>query len=151
MLLSAHEEYIALLNEARVNDDEWFDKIDNQVFSFKKKITYWLKNDEEDNKSKGSSGSTRSSGSKTSKRSKTLRESRSSKGSKLYNEKELEDKIRVGKLAAEAELLVQKQMIEFESQKLKIREEFGKARVRVSACDELKFVSLKEAIIHREK
>ena len=56
MLLDAHEEYNALLeDEARLKEDEWFDEIDNQVFSFKRKITCWLKNAEEDNKSKSSS------------------------------------------------------------------------------------------------
>ena len=51
MLLSAHEEYNALLeDEARAKEDEWFDGIDNQVFSFKRKITCWLKNVEEENK-----------------------------------------------------------------------------------------------------
>ena len=40
MLLKAHEEYNALFeDEIRLKEDEWFDNIDNQVFSFKKKIT----------------------------------------------------------------------------------------------------------------
>ena len=40
ILLSAHEEYNALLeNEARIKEDKWFDEIDNKVFSFKRKIT----------------------------------------------------------------------------------------------------------------
>ena len=66
MLLSAHEEYNALLeDEARDKKDEWFDEIDNPVFSFKRKITCWLKNAGEENKSKGSSRSSRSSASKT--------------------------------------------------------------------------------------
>ena len=41
MLLIAHEEYNALLeDETRDKEDEWFDEIDNQVFSFMRKITY---------------------------------------------------------------------------------------------------------------
>ena len=75
MLLSAHEEYNALFeDEARNKEDEWFDEIDNQVFSFKRKIACWLKNAEEENRSKGSSRGSRSSASKTSKGSKTSRE-----------------------------------------------------------------------------
>ena len=51
MMLSAHEDYNPLLkDETRVKVDEWFDEIDNQVFSFKKKITHWLKNAEEENR-----------------------------------------------------------------------------------------------------
>ena len=42
IVLSGHEEYNAVLeDEARVRDDEWFDEIDNQVFSYKRKITCW--------------------------------------------------------------------------------------------------------------
>ena len=66
MLLSSNEEYNALLdNEAKVKEDEWFDEIDNQVFSFKRKITCWLKNTEKENKSKSSSRISRSSAPKT--------------------------------------------------------------------------------------
>ena len=73
VLLSAHEEYNALLeDEARLKEEEWFDDIDNQAFSFKRKITCWLKNAEED-KSKSSSRSSKSSA-KTSKASKTSKE-----------------------------------------------------------------------------
>ena len=66
MLLSSNEEYNALLdNEVKVKENEWFDEIDNEVFSFKRKITCWLKNTEKENKSKSSSRSSRSSAPKT--------------------------------------------------------------------------------------
>ena len=84
-----------------------------------------MKNAEEKNKSKSSPRSSRSSASKTSKGSKTSKESRYSRGSKLSKEKELEDKIRVAELAAEARLLEQKQIIECKAQKLKIRQELA--------------------------
>ena len=128
MLLSAHEEYNEILdNEARLKEDEWFDEIDNQVISFKN-IICSLKNAEEENKSKSSTRSSRSSASRTSKGSKISKESRSFRGSKSSRVKELEDKIRVAELAAEAELLEQKQIIEREVQKLENREELAKAR-----------------------
>ena len=106
MLLSAYEDYNALLeDEARDKEDEWFDDIENKVPSFKRKITCWLKNAEDKNKSKGSSRSSRSSASKTSKGTKTSKESRCFIGSKSSKEKKLEDKIRVAELAVDAELL----------------------------------------------
>ena len=106
VLLSAYEDYNALLeDEARDKENEWFDDIDNKVFSFKRKITCWLKNAEDKSKSKGSSRSSRSSASKTSKGTKTSKESRCFIGSKSSKEKELEDKIRVAELAVDAELL----------------------------------------------
>ena len=112
MFLSAHEEYNALLeDEVRLKEDEWFDEIDNQVFSFKSKITCWLKNAEEENKSKSWSKSSRSSAPKTSEALNTSKVPRLFRRSKSCEEKELEDKIRVAELAAEAKLLEQKQII----------------------------------------
>ena len=54
-------------------------------------------------------------------------------------------------MAAEAELLEQKQIIEYEAQKLEIREELAKGRARISAYNELKPVKFKEAVMHKEK
>ena len=54
-------------------------------------------------------------------------------------------------MAAEAELLQQKQIIEYEAQKLEIREELAKGRARISAYNELKPVKFKEAVMHKEK
>ena len=102
-------------------------------------------------RTKGSSRSSRNSASKTSKGSKTSKESRSSRGPKSSKEKELEDKIRVAELAAEAELLKQKHTTECEAQKLKIREELAKARATASAYNEVKPVNFEEAITHKEK
>ena len=50
-------------------------------------------------------------------------------------------------MAVEAELQGQKQVIECNAQKLKIREELAKARAKVSAYDEVKPVNFEEAII----
>ena len=113
-----------------------------------------MKNAEEENKSKSSSSkSSRTSASKTSKRSKTSNESRSCGGLKSSREKELINKIRLTQLTAESELLQQKQIIEWEEQKLKVREELAKvsARARVSAYNEMKPVNFEEAITHKEK
>ena len=110
-----------------------------------------MKNAEEEDKSKSSFRSSKSSAWKASKGSKTSKESRSSRGSKSSKEKELEDKIRVAKLVAEAELLEQKQIIECEAQKLKIKEELAKARARVSAYTKVKPINFEEAITHKEK
>ena len=48
-------------------------------------------------------------------------------------EKEIEDKIKVAELMAEAELLEEKQILETEARKLKIKEELAKAKARLSA------------------
>ena len=53
-------------------------------------------------------------------------------------------------MAAEAELLEQKQIIECEAQKLKIREELAKASATIPAYDEMKPIN-SEAITQKEK
>ena len=53
---------------------------------------------------------------KKKKKSETSKEPKSSSGSKSFKEKELDDKIRFAKLAAEAELLEHKQMVETQKQ-----------------------------------
>ena len=50
------------------------------------------------------------------KKSETSKEPKSSSGSKSFKEKELDDKIRFAKLAAVAELLEHKQMVETQKQ-----------------------------------
>ena len=77
----------------------------------KRKIICWLKNAEE-----VSYSGSRSSTSKKKKKSETSKETKSSSGSKSFKEKELDDKIRFAKLAAEAELLEHKQMVETQKQ-----------------------------------
>ena len=97
-LLSAHEEYTLFEDEASVKEGEWFDDIENHLFSIKSKITYWLKNAKEENKSNKSKSlyrSSRISASKMSKGSKTSKESMFSRGSKSSKEKKCEDKIRI--------------------------------------------------------
>ena len=53
-------------------------------------------------------------------------------------------------MAVEAELLKQKQIIEYEAQKVKIREELARERATVSAYDETTPVNFEEVIIHKE-
>ena len=93
MLLSIHEECNGLLHEEeRQQDDEWFDEIDAQAFSFKRKIHAWLREvSEKKQSSKSSSKGSRSSSSKSG-RSKSLKGSKSSRETKSSKEKEIEDK-----------------------------------------------------------
>ena len=130
MLLSVHEECNGLQqDEERQQDDEWFDEIDSQVFSFKRKIHAWLRDvSEKKQSSRSSSKGSRSSSSKSGK-SKSSKDSRETKSSK---EKEIKDKIKVAELMAEAELLEEKQILETEARKLKIKEELAKAKARLS-------------------
>ena len=125
MLLSVQKECNELQqDEERPQDDEWFDEIDAQTFSFKGKIHAWLRQVSEKKQSSRSSSEGRSKSSKSS------REAKSSK------KKEIEDKIKVAKLMAEAELL-EKHILETEARKLKIKEELAKTKARLSGYHDI--------------
>ena len=122
MLLDAHQEYNQFLGDEETGrDDDWFDDVDTQVCSFKRKVHCWLR--EAAPRAKSSKCSSRSSssvsdkGSVKSKKSKYSHESRSSRtsretrSSKSSKDREIEEKMKVAKLIAGAEFLQQKQMI----------------------------------------
>ena len=49
LLMSLHKEYGATLHEKeQMENDEWIDLTDEEVFAFNRKITFWLKNVQED-------------------------------------------------------------------------------------------------------
>ena len=90
MLLSIHEECNGLLHEEeRQQDDEWFDEVDAQAFSFKRKIYAWLREvSEKKQSSRSSSIGSRSSSGKNG-RSKSLKGSKSLRETKPSKEKEI--------------------------------------------------------------
>ena len=132
MLLGIHEEYNALLeDEERAIDDDWFDDLDNRVFSFKRKTLNWVNSaHEEQQSSRPSSGSSRNQRSIHSRRSSESKGSRSSKSSK---EKEVEDRVKMAELLAEAQYVEQRQQIENQAEMLKIKQEIAKIKPRMEA------------------
>ena len=49
LLMSLHREYGAMLSEEeQMENGDWFDLVDEEVFAFKRKINLWLKNVTED-------------------------------------------------------------------------------------------------------
>ena len=50
--MSLHREYGAMLSEEeQMENEDWFDLLDEEFFAFKRKIKLWLKNIEEDQRS----------------------------------------------------------------------------------------------------
>ena len=102
ILLNIHEEYSQVLDDdERAGEDDWFDDLDNRVYTFKRKIHNWLRNAETERRSsKGSSRRIESGQSKSSGRS---RKSQSSCA------REPEMKGRIAEVMAEAEYIEQRQ------------------------------------------
>ena len=49
VLMSLHREYgVMLSKEEQIENDDWFDHGDEELFAFKRKINLWLKNIKED-------------------------------------------------------------------------------------------------------
>ena len=90
MLLSVHEDCNGLLHDKeRQQDDECFDEIDAQAFSFKRKTYAWLREvSEKKQSSRSSSIGSRSSSGKNG-RSKSLKGSKSLRETKPSKEKEI--------------------------------------------------------------
>ena len=65
------------------------------------------------------------------------RASRETTSSKSSRDSEIEEKMEVAQLIAEAELLQQKQMIQNEAEKLKIKKRLAKAKARIQAYNNI--------------
>ena len=131
ILLGIHEEYNALLeDEERAINDDWFDDLGNRVCAFKRKTLNLVNSAREEQQlSRHSSRSSRSQ-SIHSRRSSKSKGSRSFKSSK---EKEVEDRVKMAELLAEAQYVEQRQQIENQTEMLKIKQEIAKTKARVEA------------------
>ena len=122
-------------DDERAGEDDWFDELDNRVFTFKRKTHNWLRSAETERMS--SKGSSRSSKSRRSKSSRCSGKSQSSRT------RELEEKARIAELMAEAEYIEQRQYAENQPEMLKIQQEIAKSKARAEVYDQLdtKFVN----------
>ena len=53
-LVSLHKDYVGLLAQEVVDEDDWFETVDEVVFTQKHKIYNWIKEVEDDDKSRSS-------------------------------------------------------------------------------------------------
>ena len=126
--------------DVQFSDDDWFDHIDEQVFSVKYKAHAWLRETEEaDKKSVKSDGSSkRSSKSGSSKGSKSSSNSSSRRKHCSYNIKDqvIKEKMKVAELIAEQTYMEKKKAAEYESKYLEIQQQMAKAQARVKVLAE---------------
>ena len=90
------KEYVGLLPQEVVDEqDDWFEAVDEVVFTQKRKIYNWIKEVEDDNKSRSSRSSSKKSSGRSSKNSSSSSKtklSRSSLGKTSVRETALEEK-----------------------------------------------------------
>ena len=138
LLMSQHREYGAMLSEEeQMENNDWFDLVDEEVFAFKRKINFWLKNVEEDQRSCARSERSHSKGSaKKSVKSNMTKTSGSSNRSSGSKTKALEEKAKLTELEKEEALLVRRQTVDNEAEKLRIQQMVAKARARTKIFEE---------------
>ena len=107
-----HQEYCSLLeNDEKLADEEWFEEVDERVFTVKHKVYNWLKEAETELSSKklysrkGSKSMNSGSSGKT-------KLSNSSGRSRCSKERAMEENAKLAEVIAEAEFMQQRQMAE---------------------------------------
>ena len=77
-----YKEYVGLLPQEVVDEeDDWFETVDEVVFTQKHKIYIWIKEVEDDNKSRSSRTSSKKSSGRSSKKSSSSSKTKSSRSS----------------------------------------------------------------------
>ena len=130
LLMSLHREYgVVLSEEGQMENDDWFNLVDQEAFAFKRKINLWLKKVEEDQRSYARSEGTHSKGSSKksvkSNMNKTSGSISRSSGQKQGHQRKKQNML---ELEAEETFLVRRQMAENEAEKLKIQQMVANAR-----------------------
>ena len=129
-LLLVHQEYHYLLeDDEKLADEEWFEEVDERVFTFKHKVYKWLKEAETEQSAK-KAYSKKGSKSTSSGSSRETMSSNSSGRSRCSKERALEEKAKLTELMAEAEVMQQRQMAENRAEQVRVQEKLAKAKAR---------------------
>ena len=127
-LLLVHQEYHSLLDEEeKSSDEEWFEEVDEPVFTFEHQVHNRLRDAamERANTSRQSSKkATNSCSSGSSRRTKTS--SSGSNSSRSSNKRAVEEKAKLAELMAEAEFIQQRQLAENKAEQLRVHKNWQK-------------------------
>ena len=125
-----HQEYCSLLeNDEKLADEEWFEEVDERVFTVKHKVYNWLEEAETELSSnklysrKGSKSMNSGSSGKT-------KLSNSSGRSRCSKERAMEENAKLAEVIAEAEFMQQIQMAENWAEQLGVQEKLAKVKAR---------------------
>ena len=123
-----HQEYCSLLeNDEKLADEEWFEEVDERVFTFKHKVYNWLKEAETERSAKKVYSK---KGSKSTSSDSSRKSSNSSGSSRCSKERAMEEKAKLAGLMAEVEFMQQRQMAENRAEQLRVQEKLAKAKAR---------------------
>ena len=130
LFLDTHYQYHSKLEDSQeIEDGNWFDKVDQNIFTFKHFVHNYIQDNEEN-------GSRKSSKSSESNKSSVSSGSRSSGSSTSMKEQVIKEKMRLADLMAEASYMKQKKLQELIVEELKIKMEIEQAKARVKIMEE---------------
>ena len=115
-----------LEDDEKLADEEWFEEVDERVFTFKHKVYNWLKEAETERSAKKvySKKGSKSTSSGSSRKTK----SSNSGSSRCSKERAMEEKAKLAELMAEVEFMQQRQMAENRAEQLRVQEKWQKQR-----------------------
>ena len=119
-----------------MENDDWIDLVDEEVFAFNRKINFWLKNFQEDQSCARSERSHSKGSSKKSVKSNMTKTSGSSSISSASKTRALKEKVQFLEVKAEEALLVRRQMADIDAENVKIQQMVAKARARTKIFEE---------------
>ena len=129
-----------LSEDLHKGEENWFEEVDEVVFTQKHKMYNWMREAENDNKSNRSSKSSKRSSDRSSKKSSHSSKSKSSKGSSgkaSLEQRVLEDKLKMAELLAEASFTEEKHAAILNAEKLRQSEELAKLKARTQVLDKI--------------
>ena len=145
MLVETHNEYMKLLTEdLHEGQENWFEAVEEVVFTQKHKVYNWMREAENDNKSNKSSRSSKRSSDRSSKKSSHSSKSKSSEGSSgkaSLEQRALEGKLKIAELLAEASFTEEKHAAILNAEKLRQSEELAKVKARTQVLDKINKVN----------
>ena len=114
------------LKPDKYNDDEWFEEVDERVFTLKHKVCNWLEDAEAEQ------GHSCKKSSKIGSKSTNSGSSRRTEPSncKSSRERAMEEKAKLAEILAQVEFLEKRQLAKNQGERLKIQEKLAKAKSR---------------------
>ena len=132
LLTEVHQQHCKLLSEEEQHaDNQWFEDVDEMVFSFKHNVYNWVRENEEDKRpSSKSSAKSRSSGRSSETRSTSPSKS-STKG------RTIKEKLKMAEFMVEALFIEKKHKRRYQAEKLEFKEKVAKSKAKVKVFEEL--------------
>ena len=134
-VLLVNQEYHSLLDEQeKPTYEEWFEEVDERVFTFKHQVHNWLRDAEMERANTSIQSSKKVSKSCSSGSSRRTKISSSGPNfSRSSTERAVEEKAKLAEMMAEAELFQRRELAKNKAEQLRVQEKLTKAKAKISS------------------